>query len=135
MATYCRFQSAVPNRHGRFPGVFAMANGLGRQGLLDPADHAWWEAENRRGDELYVDPSTVNPTCFDRELNPGARSWFRSSATGLIAMTQACLAMLDRYGVPWVELRSDSPGRVVYADEVQVVAVPYTHAADWPFTR
>ena len=130
---YRRFQSAVPNRHGRFPGVFAMANGLAEEGMLSPADHAWWARENERCDRLYTDPSTVDPACFDRELNPGARSWFRDTATELIAVTAGYLALLDRYGVRWVELRTSWPGRIVYSDDVQVVAVPATAAADWPF--
>ena len=130
---YRRFQSAVPNRHGRYPGVFAMANGLATEGLLSPADSAWWTAENERADRLYTDPSTLDPHCYDREINPGARSWFRDSATELITVTAGYLALLDRYGVPWVELRTSRPGRIVYADDVQVVAVPYGHAADWPF--
>jgi hypothetical protein len=129
--TFVRFQSAVPNRHGRFPGIFALANGLGRGGLLSPEDHDWWLIENARGDALYTDPSTVDPACYDRAVNPGARAWFKETAHELLAMTADYLRLLDRYRVPWVELRSASPGRIVYEDDVQVVAVPYTHAEDW----
>ncbi|MCU1671025.1 MAG: hypothetical protein JWP40_3952 [Blastococcus sp.] len=131
MTTYRRFQSAVPNRRGTFPGVFGLTNGLARQGLLSPEDHAWWAAENKRGDELYTDPSTVDPTCYDRTANPGARAWFKATASHLIAVAADYLNLLDRYGVPWVELRSASPGRILYEDDVQVVAVPYTYPADW----
>jgi hypothetical protein len=130
---FVRFQSAVPNRRGRFPGVFGLANGLGRNGLLTAEDHAWWAAENARGDALYPDPSTVDPACYDRDLNPGARAWFRTTATELIAIAAEYLALLDRYGVRWVELRTTAPGRITYEDDVQVVAVPYDHATDWPF--
>jgi hypothetical protein len=135
--TFRRFQSAVPNRRGTFPGVFALANGLAWGGVLTPDDHAWWAAENQRGDELYTDPSTVDAACYDRALNPGARAWFKDTASDLIALTAAYLSLLDRYGVPWVELRSASPGRILYEDAVQVVAVPYTYTADWwlPATR
>lgn len=52
MSPFVRFQSAVPNRHGRFPGVFALTNGLGRGGVLSPQDHNWWVAENARADAL-----------------------------------------------------------------------------------
>jgi hypothetical protein len=126
-----RFQSAVPNRRGTFPGVFALANGLARGGLLSADDHAWWAAENERGDELYTDPSTVDPACYDRTVNPGARAWFKDSARDLIALTADYLRLLDRYGVPWVELRSASPGRILYEDHVQVVTVPYTYEEHW----
>ena len=130
---FVRFQSAVPNRHGRFPGVFALANALAAEGLLSPADAAWWAAENTRGDALYTDPSTVDPRCYDRTVNPGARSWFKGTATELLDVATGYLALLDRHGDRWVELRTGSPGRVVYEDEVQVVAVPYEHGTDWPF--
>ena len=131
---YRRFQSAVPNRRGTFPGVFALANGLAWGGLLSAEDHAWWAAENARGDALYADPSHVVPGCYDREANPGARAWFKETAVDLIALTAAYLRLLDRYDVPWVELRTASPGRVVYEDDVQVVTVPFTYPADWPWS-
>ena len=51
--------------------------------------------------------------------------WFKLTATHLLERVPGYLALLDRYGVAWVERRSDAPGRVLYEDEVQiVVAVP-----------
>ena len=134
MAPFLRFQSAVPNRHGRHPGVFALANGLAAEGRLSPRDRAWWVGANPRCDELYPDPSGADPRCYDPVANPGARSWFKAAATDLLTVTADYLALLDRYGVPWVELRTAWPGRVVYDDAVQVVAVPYRHPDDWPLT-
>lgn len=132
---YVRFQSAVPNRHGQFPGVFALANGLASDGRLSTPDYEWWRAANDQANLAYVDPSTVAPQTFDSELNPGACAWFKSSATELLAMSQGYLNLLSRYEVPWVELHTDWPGRVVYEDEVQVVAVPLRFPADWPFAE
>jgi hypothetical protein len=100
--------------------------------VLSPADHGWWVVGNARGDALYTDPASVDSTVYDRRTNPGARSWFKDTAHELLSMTSDYLRLLDRYGVPWVELRTASPGRRVYEDEVQVVAVPYTYAEDWP---
>ena len=48
----------------------------------------------------YADSSTVVPGCYDRELNPGARAWFRESATELLALAAGYLRLLDRYDVP-----------------------------------
>ncbi|WP_353648352.1 hypothetical protein ABLG96_16120 [Nakamurella sp. A5-74] len=129
---FTRFQSAVPNRLGTFPGVFALVNGLGREGSLDTADEAWRRRMNDGITALYLDPTTVDPTCYDRQINPGARAWFRCTATHLLDLTAEYLTVLDRYSVPWVELSTRSPGTVVYADDVQVVAVPYRHPDDWP---
>jgi len=65
VTTFVRFQSAVPNRHGRHPGVFALANGLAAEGRLSPPERAWWAATNQRCDGLYADPSSVDPGCYD----------------------------------------------------------------------
>lgn len=130
---YVRFQSVVANRHGRFPGVFALANGLARAGMLTSADAAWHRAANERADALYVHPTAVVPDCYDPARNPGARAWFKATATELIEMTGEYLTLLDRYGIGWMELRTASPGRLTYEDGVQVVAVPPAHVDDWPF--
>lgn len=42
MPVYVRFQSAVPNRRGAFPGVFALANGLAGDGRLSAEDLRLW---------------------------------------------------------------------------------------------
>lgn len=130
---FVRFQSAVPNRRGTFPGVFALANGLSADGFLSDADADWWRAANDRAEADYVDPTVADPTCFDPTINPGARSWFKSDAAALIRLARQYLDLLDRYGVPWVELRTRTPGHVVYEDPVQVVATPFEHSTDWPF--
>lgn len=132
MPDFVRFQSAVPGRAGLFPGVFALANGLARHGRLSPADLDWWRSANARLSASYVDPTAVEPGCYDAGVNPGARAWFRRRASAQIGLTRDYLRLLDRYGVGWVELTTSSPGRIVYADDVQVVAVPYAYEQDWP---
>ena len=135
MTLYRRFESAVPNQRGTHPGVFALANGLAGDGRLCAVDFAWWEETNARATKAYIDPTTVRPDCYDTATNPGARSWFKESAVNLIEMTSGYLRLLDRYGVPWVELRTAHPGRVTYEDNVQVVAVPLGYPEDWPFVE
>lgn len=131
MPELIRFQSAVPSRSGRHPGVFALVNTLGRQGRLTPEDTAWWRAANARMTAAYPDPSTVVPGCYDQQTHPGARAWFKVGSAAPLAATGEYLDVLDRYGVGWVELRTAHPGHVTYGDDVQVVAVPYTYEADW----
>ncbi|HEY0215401.1 MAG TPA: hypothetical protein VGC57_03295 [Cellulomonas sp.] len=135
MSELIRFQSVVPNRHGRFPGVFALANGLAQAHRLSEEDVRWWRSANDRATAAYPDPERVAPGCYDPHRNPGARSWFRADALDLLEMAREYLGLLDRYGVGWSELRTRTPGRVVYQDAVQVVAVPPTFEDDWPFTR
>lgn len=127
-----RFQSAVPNRRGSFPGIFAMTNGLRDAGLLTPADEEWVRRENALGEAAYTDPSTVVADCYSPRINPGARSWFTGEADELLEMARRYAALLDRYEVPWVELRTTRPGRVVFEDADQVVAVPFVHEEHWP---
>ncbi len=133
MPEYIRFQSAVPNRHGRYPGVFAMANGLARTGLLGPADGEWLRAANAYMNAAYPDPTGSTPDCYDPQTNPGARAWFKGDASSLLEATRGYLRLLDRSGVGWVELRTARPGRIVHEDAVQIVAVPYLYPDDWPF--
>lgn len=133
MGEFIRYQSAVPNRNGRFPGVFAMANGLRNEGHLSEADKRWLEIANATATESYTDPTTVVADCYDVELSPGARSWFKAESSQLLEMTSGYLDLLDRYGVLWMALRTSSPGRLVYEDAVQVVAVPHTYLEHWPF--
>ncbi len=122
---YLRFRAVEPNRHGRFPGVFALVNGLGNDGRLSAEDRAWWRRHNGLADVGYPNPSSVTADAYDPVANAGAASWFRASATHLIAFTRDYLPLLDRYGVRWTEQRTDDPGRIVHRDMVQVVAVAH----------
>ncbi|MBT1542746.1 hypothetical protein KK103_13330 [Curtobacterium flaccumfaciens pv. flaccumfaciens] len=133
MSEFVRYQSAVPNRRGRFPGVFALANGLQRDGRLSAAETRWLREVNLHATAMYTDPTTVQPDCYDETRNPGARAWFAADAVELLEMVGPYLELLDRHGIPWMQLVTRSPGRIVYRDAVQVVAVPHTHADAWPF--
>jgi hypothetical protein len=88
---------------------------------------------NASANATYTDPTTVAADCYNSALNPGARSWFKAVSSQLLEMTAEYLNLLRRYGVPWMALRTRNPGRLVYADEVQVVAVPHTYPEHWPF--
>jgi hypothetical protein len=133
VSEFVRYQSAVPNRRGRFPGVFALANGLQRDGMLSDSETGWLQEANARATAMYGDPTNAQPDCYDEIRNPGARAWFSADAVALLEMVGPYLELLDRYEVPWMQLVTRSPGRIVYQDAVQVVAVPHTHADAWPF--
>jgi hypothetical protein len=122
--TYIRYESVVPTARGTHPGIFALANGLARDGRLSPADRAWWRAANDWYEAAYTDPGTVDPTLFDRSVHPVVTCWFKDTAGHLLARVPGYLALLDRYGVAWRERRSDRPGRVLYEDDVQVLVAP-----------
>ncbi|MFI0978135.1 hypothetical protein ACH4SP_14195 [Streptomyces sp. NPDC021093] len=124
-ARYVRFQGTAPHPRGHFPGVFALVNGLARDGKLTPEQEVFRRANNDWYDAAYPEPSSIDPSVYDHSVNPGAVAWFKSTSTGLIARVPGYLEILDAHGVECVEVRSaGAPGRVVYEDEWQVVVVP-----------
>lgn len=126
---YVRFEAAVPNSRGTYPGVFGLANGLARSGRLSADDWAWWRAANDWYDAAYPDPATVDPTLFDKGRHPGLTCWFCDSAEHLLRRLPGYLALLDRYGIAWRERRSADPGVIRYRDDVQVAVTPYSLVA------
>ncbi|MBL1080128.1 hypothetical protein JK358_37615 [Nocardia sp. 2] len=78
--TYLRFQSAAPNRHGRYPGIFALVNGLSRSGILTATREQFRQRENAWYQGNLQDPATIDPTVYDLGLHPGAVAWFKASA-------------------------------------------------------
>jgi hypothetical protein len=124
VTTYIRFQSPEPDERGRFVGVFGLVNMLSSRGRLTPEQERFRRANNDWYDAAYADPTTVDPTVYDEAVHPGAHAWFKDSATELVARVPGYLAILAAHGVACVEVRTQDPGRVIYEDDHQVVAVP-----------
>lgn len=128
---YLRIESAVPNRNGRHPGIFAMLKGLRQSGRLSPADADLAQELVTRSYALHREP-----TAEVFEADPRPVSWFieqeSAAAMALTELVADITGLLDRYGIPCREVRCTQLGEVTYTDEVQVVAVPLT-ADDWPF--
>ena len=131
MASYVRFQSPVRHPRGHFPGVFALVNNLARDDKLTPEQEHFRRTNNDWYNAAYTDPSTVDPTVYDHDRNPGAVSWFKSSSRALIRRVDGYLEILATHGVDFRRVESSDPGRIVYEDADQVVVVP--HDGDqWP---
>jgi hypothetical protein len=125
-ARFVRFQSPQVSERGIRVGVFGLVNLLGKHGRLTSEDEQLRTTRNRWFDDAYRDPSTVDPTVYDRAVNPGAVAWFKQDAAAhLIAATLEHCTILDRYEVAWERVESDDPGRIVYEDPHQVVVVPH----------
>ncbi|MFV0129563.1 hypothetical protein ACLGI4_17945 [Streptomyces sp. HMX112] len=122
--TYVRFQGTTRGPGGHFPGVFALANRLAREGRLSPEQYRFWRAGNDWYDATYPNPSDTDPSVYDQVLNPGAVAWFKTTAVHLIDRVDGYLRLLEAHGVECARVESADPGRIVYEDEVQVVAVP-----------
>ena len=128
---YVRYESDVPNRRGVHVGIFALANDLARCGRLTPAEWRWWRTNNDWFEAAYTDPATVDPTLFDRTVNPVVTCWFKDTAGHLLVRVPGYLDLLDRHGVAWRRSRSADPGTVLYEDPHQILVAPPT-ALDRP---
>ncbi|WP_345473825.1 hypothetical protein QMQ05_06005 [Glutamicibacter ectropisis] len=106
------------------PGIFGLANVLGRDGKLTAEQHAIWRAGNDWYNAAYPNPSDTDPDVYDHRINPGAAAWFKDGAHHLLERVEPYLRLLDAHQVPWERLESADPGRIIYEDEVQVVVVP-----------
>ncbi|MFJ8648861.1 hypothetical protein ACIRNI_22400 [Streptomyces sp. NPDC093546] len=124
-ASYVRFQGTSRGQRGHFPGVFALANGLAREGRLSEEEYRFWRAGNDWYDAAYPDPSATDPTVYDPDVNPGAVAWFKTTAVHLVDRVSGYLDLLAAHGVACERVESSSPGRIVYEDDVQVVVVPW----------
>ncbi|MED7922640.1 hypothetical protein SMD20_00215 [Nonomuraea sp. LP-02] len=114
----------MPNRRGTYPGVFGLVNNLAKQGRLSDAEEAFRLENNAWYEANFTDPATVDPTVYDRAVNPEAAAWFKASAGHLIRRVPGYLAILAAHGVECVRLESADPGRIIYEDDDQVVVVP-----------
>lgn len=123
-ALYIRWQAAQPNRHGQKPGVFALANGLAKRGKLSDQDLAWWRASNDWYNAACPNPADVNPDVYNSTVHPGATAYFKTSAAYLLERIPGYLDLLDKHGVTFECLRTDTPDHIIYEDPVQVLAVP-----------
>ncbi|POH73172.1 hypothetical protein [Arthrobacter glacialis] len=122
---FVRYQATQLDERGIYDGIFGLANRLARNGQLNAEDYQWLQDANAWYDDTYADPNLIDPTVYDRTHNPHAQAWFKISATHLLARVPGYLNLLDRYGMPWEELRSSAPGHVLYEDDVQVVVDPH----------
>jgi hypothetical protein len=122
---YVRFQSPAANGRGAYPGVFGLVNGLAEQGRLSDAEEQFRRENNAWYEANFTNPATVDPTVYDRDINPGAAAWFKPSAGHLMQRVPGYLAILAAHGVECTRLESTDPGRIIYEDNEQIVVVPH----------
>lgn len=123
MDVFVRYQSPVPDRRGRRIGVFGLVNMLGQRGYLSAEEEAFRRTTNAWYDATYTNPSTIDPTVYEANLQ--AAAWFRSAAAHLMEPLPGYLAILAAHNVPCERYELPAPGRVLYKDEHQVVVVPH----------
>lgn len=110
---------------GRRQGLFQAGDALRRSGRMSAADIA-------RLDELqaWFREHLAVPERFSLSSKPHRKaqaiSWFRDSALEQIGRMREYQALLESYEIAVEMLRERRPGYVVYEDEHQVVAYPFS---------
>lgn len=127
---YVRFVVAdIDDDSGRETGVFQAIYDLRDRGELYPYEEAEVERVrqwfNRNLDEPGRFTSAKRP--YYRKKNR-AISWFKDSALEHIAHMREFVSILENHGIIVEMLKSDRVGYVVYEDEHQIVAEPFSEA-------
>lgn len=129
-AEYVRFRSPEPDEQGRYIGVFGPVNRLAR---LTPEQERFRRAGNDWYNANVTNPSDIDPAVYDAARHPRAASWFKATATRETGRVPGYLRILAAHGVPCEEVRTTDPGRILYEDAEQVVAVPHGDGGDTPY--
>jgi len=120
---YTRFRSRYPSAAGHKIGIFGLVNVLGRHGTLTPEEERFRRENNDWYDAAYPDPALADPAVYDQAVNPDAEAWFKTSALELLGRVSGYLAILDAHGIAWEQVWADHPGKIIYEDAYQVVAL------------
>ena len=110
---------------GRRQGLFQAAGALRASGRMSGADLDRLDELQRWFDEHLARPERFS---LSARANRKAQaiSWFRDSASEQIARMREYQALLESYDIPVQMLREKRPGYVVYEDEHQIVAYPFS---------
>lgn len=110
---------------GRRQGLFQALSDLDHAGVLEPHEIDlydevcdWFKANLRK------------PRSFTRSSKPHAKkvalSWFKDTATEHVAKMRILAQVLDAHSISVDVIQTDRPGYVVYEDEYQVAAEPFS---------
>lgn len=109
---------------GESQGVFTALYALERSGKLAPYELEWF-----RSAEEWFNTHLKAPERLARSKRSGAApvaiTWLKASAQEHITRMRELVALLKHKDLVVEELRTDTPGYVVYEDEYQVAAVPF----------
>jgi hypothetical protein len=123
---YLRF--VVSERHensDREAGIFSALYALERGGELDAGEIAWF-----REAEAWLNANLSRPDRFAWSSRPNspeqAISWFKATAGKHVSRVRELVSLLEHKGIAVSELRTEKPGYVLYEDQHQVVAMPFS---------
>jgi len=126
---YIRF--VVNERHppfGHRSGFFSTAYELRDHGSISSE-----ELNELKNALAWFSANMERPSRFTRSKNPRATetaiSWFKSSARTHIDQARKVLRILNRNGHTVEMIKTSRPGYVVFEDDFQIVAVPFSDTA------
>jgi hypothetical protein len=73
-----------------------------------------------------LDPPDRFSRSKNRHAHGKALSWFRPAAVECIDKARSLLIILERYGIASEMLTTARPGMIVYEDEWQIAAIPFS---------
>jgi hypothetical protein len=82
------------------------------------------DADELRELEAWFDKNLKRPTHFGRHQHPSGICWFKTAATEHIRRIWEMVNILERNGTYVRNIRTDSPGHIIYEDNWQLVAEP-----------
>jgi hypothetical protein len=101
--------------------------------LLDGAELAEADHQTLQSLLAWFDEHLKTPPRFNRSRSkghyrrtPAGIAWFRDSATEHLARMHSMKAVVESYGHPVTVVRESRVGYVVYEDDVQVIAEPFS---------
>jgi hypothetical protein len=123
---FIRFVIASKDENsGRRQGLFQVAYQLRASGHMNANDEQRLDEVLRWFDENLAEPERLAVSSKPRR-KAQAISWFRDAAREHIARMREFQTLLDNYGIVVEMLRESRPGYVVFEDEHQVVAYPFS---------
>src|ERR1700682_4486565 len=128
MPTYLRFVVADSHENsGKELGVFHAVLRLREAGKLHEHEDELHDTIRQWFNENLEKPTqfTASKPPFYRKPNK-AISWFKNTAKDHLAHIRDLVAILQNHGIAVQMLKTDRVGYVVYEDEYQIVAEPFT---------
>jgi hypothetical protein len=112
---------------GRGLGIFHAAGELRDHGSLEEWEaNSLWELRDWFNNHLdKPDRFTASKPPFYRKQSKGI-AWFKDTATEHIARIREMVTILERHGITVHTFRTERVGYVVYEDEFQIVAEPFS---------
>ena len=106
-------------------GVFSALYDLEDRGQLLPYELHWFRAA-----EAWFNENLNRPKRLARSDRPNAPeraiTWLKLTATEHISKMRELAALLEHKDILVRELRTDRPGYIVYEDDHQVAAIPFS---------